>query len=159
MLGMPAGVRDPRQYLSDLGLDLDQTEWILEFISQHGCVFADWGIDMDTAITVRVGGRQGCKFGATIFNSAYSIALFAIRDELMKANIALRLHSSKEDFWAQIGENERCGQPETAIINATFVDDECVMVAAVSACLLDKAIDAMLSILTRIYRLQRLEIN
>ena len=84
---MPAGVRDPRQYLSDLGLDPDQTEWILEFISQHGCVFAGWGIDakvlaliknlhaaawfsygdMDTAITVRVGGRQGCKFGATIF--------------------------------------------------------------------------------------------
>jgi hypothetical protein len=114
VLGIPAGVQDPRQFLANLGVEPDQIEWILASISKHGCLFERWGVDpkvlaliknlhasswfsygdIDSAIEVRVGGRQGCKFGATIFNSAYSIALFAIRDELSNAGIVVHLHSS-----------------------------------------------------------------
>ena len=69
------------------------------------------------------------------------------------------LHSSAEDFWRQAAEEEGRGEADTPVIDAAFVDEECVMIAAASPCLLDKAIETMLSILTRIYRLLRLEVN
>ena len=45
VLGIPAGVQDPRQFLANLGVEPDQIEWILAFISKHGCLFERWGVD------------------------------------------------------------------------------------------------------------------
>ena len=50
---MPAGVHNPRQHLADLGLEIDKAELVFEFISQHGRVFASWGIDANLLAHVR----------------------------------------------------------------------------------------------------------
>ena len=39
----PAEATDPRAYLKSLGLHDDQAEWIATFVSQHGCLFEQWG--------------------------------------------------------------------------------------------------------------------
>ena len=110
---------------------------------------------LDTAIVVRVGGRQGCKFGATIFNCAYAVGLGMLHAELLQANLVLRTQRCGKSMWeapAADGDQEN-------IIDATFVDDECVLLTAASPVLLDKGIDKLLCALTRVFRLLRLEIN
>ena len=44
-LGWPAEATDSRAYLLSLGLSDDQAEWIATFVSQHVCLFEQWGVD------------------------------------------------------------------------------------------------------------------
>jgi len=89
VFGFPDDVDDALAYLYGLGLNHDQAHWYAQFVAVHGPLFLQWGVkpkavrllrnlhasswfsygDLETAIVVRVGGRQGCKFGAMIFNS------------------------------------------------------------------------------------------
>ena len=115
--------------------------------------------EAEAAIPVRVGGRQGCKYGSTIFNGSYSVALFILRDALLDADIVLRIPSGGNDFWAQSNNNVGEERPETAVVDATFVDDECVMLAAATPKILDSSIDALLKATTEIFDMMRLTIN
>jgi hypothetical protein len=179
VLGWPADVLDYRQYLSELGLDVEQLEWVIAFVAKHGCLFEKWGIprkvinliknlhsrswfsygDLDSAITVRVGGRQGCKFGATIFNSAYSLALVMLRDDLLDAGVALRLKCGSTEFWNGQSSDAGDAEDDTPIVDAAFVDDECIMLTASSPRALDIAINTLLKVIVRVYSILRLEIN
>ena len=53
---------------------------------------------------------------------------------------------------------EDIGQ-QVPIVDAAFVDDECLMLTASSPAALDRAIDVLLAIVTRVFDLLRLEIN
>ncbi|CAK0811430.1 unnamed protein product [Prorocentrum cordatum] len=113
VLGWPCGATDPEAYLASLGLNPDQSAWIAQWVARHSCLFAQWGVspkvirllknlhaaswfsygDVDTAIVARVGGRQGCKYGAMVFNGTFSLAVVLIRDALLDAGILLRLRA------------------------------------------------------------------
>jgi DNA-directed RNA polymerase subunit RPC12/RpoP len=180
VMGWPAHVSDPSEYLRSLGLTLEQAEWIAAYVARHGCLLEQWGVDrkviallknlhasswftygdIDSAIAVRVGGRQGCKFGATIFNSVYSIGLNMLRDALMDAGIVLRLKLKGGDvFWSSDNDESDAGDTIVLVIDAAFVDDECIMISSMSPTLLDSAINVLLSTLAKVFRLLRFEIN
>ncbi|CAK0831026.1 unnamed protein product [Prorocentrum cordatum] len=98
-LGWPAGVTHGEAYFLSLGFARDQAQCIVAVVSVHGLHFESWDAspravrllknmhvqswfsvgDLDSAIAVRVGGRQGCKFGACLFNSTFSVAFQMIR--------------------------------------------------------------------------------
>ena len=177
VFGWPAYASDPREYLRGIGLNPEQVEWIAEYVAKHGSVLEQWGVDkkviqllknlhacswftfgdVDTAVEIRVGGRQGCKFGATVFNCAYTIGLNMLRDELLAAGVAMHFRNSKDDlFWSSSSGDDDTSE---CVVDVTFVDDECIMIAAKSPALLDKAIDATVKALTKVYSLLRLDIN
>eukprot|EP00973_Karenia_brevis_P062247 8658418-Karenia_brevis.AAC.1 len=80
---------DPVAFLIGLGVARDSAEWICSYIDERGHLFAQWMVDpkatqlahtlhqgawfavgaLPTVVTSRTGGRQGCKLGATTFNS------------------------------------------------------------------------------------------
>ena len=105
------------------------------------------------------GGRQSCKFRSTIFNSAYAVALFAIRDKVLCDGMVLRVKMPSDALWCGDGEPASFDDDGVPIIDVAFVDDECVMVAAASPALLDEAINVVLEVVTRIFGLARFEIN
>ncbi|CAK0788322.1 unnamed protein product, partial [Prorocentrum cordatum] len=118
VLGIPHDCAYPSTYLAGLGLRAHQVEWIVEFIAVHVPLMQQWGIpekivrllknlhskswlsygDVDTAVSVRLGGKQGCKYGSTIFNGSYSVGLLLLRDALLKAGATLRIHDPGPDF-------------------------------------------------------------
>jgi hypothetical protein len=176
-LGWPAGVNDARTYLRSLGLSAAQAEWIAAFVSVHGCLFEQWGVDpkvtrllknmhvqswfsygdLDNAVATRVGGRQGCKFGATLFNSTFSVALIMIRDVLMAANVTARLHCDHAAPWTSAAPSS-CS-PTEDVLDAAFVDDTVLILIAASPKLLDLAIDILLTNVQEFYTALNLEIN
>ena len=54
---------------------------------------------VDAAIAVFQGGRQGCKFGAAVFNSTFALAMRIISEELVEAGVALSLGQGPPNFW------------------------------------------------------------
>ena len=95
------------------------------------------------------GGRQKCKLGGLIFNMIYAKALKALRAKLDRVHLMLRLLlNSNIPLWTP----HSLGSAETSLTlhsvgEATFVDDECLMLCAKSPCDLDRKIDALLSLL------------
>ena len=176
-LGWPAEATDPRAYLKSLGLHDDQAEWIATFVSQHGCLFEQWGVDpkvvrllknmhvqswfscgdVDEAIATRIGGRQGCKYGSPIFNSTFSVALVLVHDALVNSDVVLHLANDGAAVWTP---SPPCStSPKTDVLDAAFVDDTVIILLSTSAKGLDSAIQILLSLLFRIYHLMNLEIN
>eukprot|EP00973_Karenia_brevis_P002825 383944-Karenia_brevis.AAC.1 len=168
---------DRVQYLMSLGVTRTSAEWVEAYIRERGHVFAQWEVDsgaaglaqslhegawfavadLDTAVITKTGGRQGCKLGGTTFNSVYGVALDMLAWELKKAGIVFRVKVAVGPFW-QAPENSSYGE-DADVVDATFVDDECIVLLACRADLLDKAIDALLVILFRVFSLMHLEIN
>ena len=176
-LGWPAGAVDAREYLRSLGLSDEQSEWIAGFVSVHGCLFEQWGVDpkvtrllknmhmqswfsygsVDSAVATRVGGRQGCKFGATLFNSTFSVALILIHDALVDAGIVFRFRSDSAPPWCQT--EPPADSQEEHVLDAAFVDDTVLILFAVSPKLLGRAIDMLLLTVCRVYKVLNLTIN
>ncbi|CAK0879178.1 unnamed protein product, partial [Prorocentrum cordatum] len=176
-LGWPAGVSDGEAYLMGLGLGRDQAQWIAAFVSVHGPLLEKWGVspkvirllknmhvqswfsvgDLDTAIAVRLGGRQGCKYGACLFNSTFSVALQMIHDLVVDAGFALQLPCDSAPVWAKSRPAD--GVPMQDVVDVAFVDDTVLMLLAVSAKVLDRSIDGLLGFVLRFYRVLNLEIN
>ena len=112
---------DQAAFLKSLGLSDEAVGWISNYPNVHGDLFAQWGIDPtargmawdlhDNAwfmvpggthrIRSRTGGRQGCKLGATMFNSAYTIGLDLLHARLDEKHIQLRVRRAKEAFWVK----------------------------------------------------------
>eukprot|EP00973_Karenia_brevis_P034932 4819900-Karenia_brevis.AAC.1 len=102
-----------------LGVERKAAEWICNYIEERGHVFQQWKIDpgaaglaqslhegswffvadLETAVTTKTGGRQGCKLGATTFNSVYAVALDMLRWELEKTGVTSRVRVPDGPFW------------------------------------------------------------
>ncbi|CAK0854575.1 unnamed protein product, partial [Prorocentrum cordatum] len=76
--------------------------------------------DIDSAVSIRLGGKQCCKFGGAAFNGVYSVGLVMLRDELL----------------------------DVSVIDVTFVDDECLMLSAPAPRVQDERVDVLLTKLT-----------
>lgn len=121
----------------------------------HASSWFSYG-DLETAICVRVGGRQGCKFEATVFNSTYAVALLALRDSLLDDGIVLRMHDCNEASFFGVGVDFDAAtmfdpkEKEVHALDAAFVDDEAIAILARSPLQLDKAVGQMLNHIVRI---------
>ena len=80
--------------------------------------------------------RAAGKFGGTLFNSVYSVALLALRDHLLEAGVILRVREHDAvDFLQQGSEFDPCNFCEESdndvpVVDAAFVDDEALVVMA-----------------------------
>ena len=177
VIGWPQDVRaGGRAYLESLGLHPDTVEWILGYISKVGPVFHQWGIDekvialinslhthswfcyddLETVISTYTGGRQGCKLGGTMFNSVYAQALLMCRELLKSEGIVLTVKASSS-FWAT--DHNESGPGHHDILDATFVDDQCVILVASSPECLDRAIKILLRVIVNVFSVFALDIN
>ena len=178
VLGIPLDCKVPNEYFASFGLAPDQVSWVMEFVSVHGPLMKQWGVpdkvvrlvknlhsmswlsygDIDTAVSVRLGGKQGCKFGSTIFNGSYSVGLLLLRDALLRAGVVLRVRRHGPDFLSP-AECDSTDDTTIPIVDVAFVDDECLMLCAKSASELDACIDVLLVSLSGVFSLLQFEIN
>ena len=83
-------------------------------------------------IVTKRGSRQGCRFGALIFNIVYSVALLGLRQKLGKLSVTL--HAECEPSgppWAhQPGAYPTMQVPAADV---TYVDDEAILIVADTA--------------------------
>ena len=117
----------------------------------------------DALIVTDVGGRQGCKLGALIFNLIYSIALRELRVKLVKAGFVLHIRCKGDDpFWNSNGNDfswESSAPYSTPIVEITYVDDEAITIAASSPRALWKAINFLLQELIDAFSMFGFRIN
>ncbi|CAK0802742.1 unnamed protein product, partial [Prorocentrum cordatum] len=179
VLGWPHVSTYPKQYLRDLGLNDHQAQWIATWVARHGSLFEQKGVppkvirllenmraasrfshgDCDTAVAALVGGRQGCKYGAMVFNSTFSLAMVLIRDASLDAGIMLRLPKGRGAFWAPPESGADHAEDTIPVVDAAFVDDECFMLTAPRAADLDGAINVIPTAVCNIYEGMNLTIN
>ena len=130
----------------------------------HASSWFSYG-DLDTAVVVRVGGRQRCKFGAILFNSPYAVALLALRDSLLEEHIVLHVHESADGFFFGQGTDFHTDhmfestEAAVPVLDAAFVDDEAIAILAKTPAQLDKAAGTLLQHLVKICQPMRLDIN
>ena len=177
VLGLPQGCQEaPATYLSRLGLTPDALDNAIHYISNNPPVFEKWGVDrgaleiirsmhtnsyykygdMQSVIVAPKGGRQGCKFGAMIFNAVYAIALVQVYCSMDQNGLSFRVVQHVRTPWA----SQPSGHPQSAYArDATYVDDEALVLVARSPILLDKAIDKLLEVLVDVFSKYGLNIN
>ena len=168
---------DPVAELRKLGVSARAAVWLAEYIEQHGTVFQQWAVDgeasemartlhenawfavadLPTVVTSRTGGRQGCKLGATIFNSYYSVPLKLLEWRLAKLGVCLVVQVPEGAFWQPL-EQEGAHESEV-VVHATFVDDECLCLVASTPAALDRAIELLLDTVFSIFDDCHLAIN
>ena len=168
---------DKVQYLVSVGVSPESAAWMAEYIDSQGCVFQRWGVRHNTMLLARdmhdgawmkvrggtrhitstTGGRQGCKLGATMFNSGYAIALDMLHWRLAQENIVLKV--TVPDQGTFFCSREPSEQETTDVVDATFVDDECIAIVGTTPRVLERAIDVLLDTVTTIFRMLHLNIN
>jgi len=180
-MGFPSGCSDPSDHLRSLGLNERQVAWIVEWLSVHGSQFERWGMSpkvlalvknlhsrswfsygsVDSAIRIRKGGRQGCVFGSTVFNTPFALAIQIIIERLDSVAAVLSLDVVHGTFWgggaSADAAGEACEHKES--VHVAFVDDGVFYVAARTCALLDKLVDSLLGVISDVYSLLALDIN
>ena len=149
------------------GLSAEDANWICDDLDNEGTAFFQYGVPADLSALIcslhycawacygthsevfapGSGGRQGCTLGGMIFNCAYTLALRVIHRRLKDAGIILRLNFHRGPFWASESEydsGDAAQQSSTHVIDATFVDDECIILIAKSPRVLFRAIRILL---------------
>ena len=165
-----------RSYLESLGVSHSAAEWIVEYIDDNGPIWKQWHTnhtacemartlheqawfsvkDSEQPILSFTGGRQGCKLGSSVFNSAYTPALDMLRWRMKKHDIIFRTPAPREAFWTT---DDDTTQPDREIVDAAFVDDESVMLLSRSPKALSLAIDILLEIIYDTFSGFHLDIN
>ena len=119
-------------------------------------------------MVARSGGRQGCKLGAILFNLIYAVALARVRESIGKKHGVLEIHGlCSSSLWSN---NSVCACPESKVhdqtkqqrhlaVDATFVDDEAIMLASRSPRRLEFAIVSLLKNLCEIFSSLGLVLN
>ena len=117
-LGTPPHEPAPRTYLRARGLTHKQALWVAQWVARHHSRFLAWGMcpkvvrlfcnlhvvswvtfgSCDTALSVLKGGRQGCKFGAAVFNSTFALAMQLIIEELSDLGLTVELRKGPPTF-------------------------------------------------------------
>ena len=175
VFGIPPGVTDVCKQLSDLGLSGSQLNFVTSFVARHGSLFEVIGVhprviqlvcnlrasswvtfgSLDSAVIVKVGGRQGCVFGSMVFNTPHALALLALNDELLNRGVVMRIHDGNIT-------NETSGiscEEVHHVLDVTFVDDEGIMLAADDSLSLANTIDCCTLVLSTTLQLLKLEVN
>ena len=154
----------------------EAAKWLVNYIAEHGHLLEQWDADAKAVqlaqtlhsgawfsvgdsvevVTSSTGGRQGCKLGSTTFNSAYALALGMLSAQLADAGVALKLTVPSE---AVCLTSSSPGVGDENIVDAAFVDDECLVLMAPTPHELDMAIDTVLKSVTTVFSLLHLEIN
>ena len=106
----------------------------------------------------RFGGRQGCKLGALVFNFVYARALKRLQTSMSEHGLLLSLPLPTSTApWCSSTDPPSTSDAE--VFDTTYVDDECIMLAATSPALLDQRIEKALSLLLAVFRSFKLVIN
>jgi len=165
-------------FLRSLNVSEKAAKWIKDYIDERGGVFEQWGVSesatgmartlhedawfrvtgSEKVITSRTGGRQGCVMGATVFNSGYCVALDILHFRLKSHGILLRVKVPNEPFWKE----QSAPRPDDNmqdVVDATFVDDECIILIASSPRTMEKAIDILLDTVIEVFGQSHLRIN
>jgi len=178
-LGIPPHVDDPYAYLRARGLTDEQANWIAQWVGRHHSQFLRWGMSpkvvrllcnlhvvswitfgsCDTALAVLKGGRQGCKYGAAVFNSTFALAMQLILEELMDAGLTVKLRQGSPNFWDSSTPAAAPTAVEVDAADDAFVDDEAFFACAKDAARLDVVIGKMLTVICRVYELLALEMS
>ena len=108
-------------------------------------------------MTSKTGGRQGCKLGATVFNTSYSLALKLLKSRLSAAGITFKIKIPGGAFWDVRGNTDDLEEVEA--LDAAFVDDECLVVLARSPVEMDRAITIVLDTIQTIFRATAMQMN
>jgi hypothetical protein len=168
---------DKHAYLRGLGLPPGAAEWVANYLVRHGDLLSQWGVGVtarglawglhdnswfmvpggSNRIRSMTGGRQGCKLGATMFNSAYTIGLDLLHWRLAELGIRLRVRSADSSFWMKPSQDD--APRWTHILDVTFVDDEMIALVASSPETLDRTIDTVLEVLLCTFGDMHLELN
>ena len=103
--------RDVRvTFRTSMGVSCRAASHIHDYLKENGCLFEQWGVDelctvllrtlhvgswfsvgLTSAVKYGLGGRQGCKVGATMSNGAYDIPLASIKSTLEADGLALNV--------------------------------------------------------------------
>jgi len=178
-LGIPGHVSDPYQYLRDRGLSHKQALWVAQWVARHHSQFLRWGMSpkivrllcnlhvvswvtfgaCDTALAVLKGGRQGCKYGAAVFNSTFALAMQLIIEELTDLGLTVKLRQGPPGFWDAASPADAPDAIPVDAVDDAFVDDEAFFACARDPAGLDHVIDKMLSVISSIYGLLALEMS
>ncbi|CAE8732350.1 unnamed protein product [Polarella glacialis] len=180
LIGLPQGcLLEPESYLQSLGLDDDVAKELAREVRHFGSLLEQLGVDpkvaalvnslhsnswfrysdLPTVIVARKGGRQGCKLGAIIFNMVYARALLMLRDQLRERGVLLVLRFKPCGPIWQDDSSTQDAHVEQEIVEATYVDDEALLLSASSPSLLDKAIDVLFDCLLQCFTRFSLKIN
>jgi hypothetical protein len=155
------------QHLLDLGLEPDFAEFLVKYFSENGTVSEMLGLDarvaelvkglhsaawfklgdLTTFMKTKIGGRQGCKLGGTVFNFIYECALEDVCVKLQDSNISLVLKlADGTPFWSSDDPNADWAMSrDLEAVEVTFVDDEAVVAVSSSPRALDRCIQTIVS--------------
>ena len=172
-------------HLRDMGIGVGAATHIHDYLRDEGCLLQQWGVshdviemlstlhdgcwltvgEIETVIEYGLGGRQGCKVGASIFNSAYDIPLRVLRAALVKRGVALHLPVAPCAFWAcdnserkRVDTKTSCATSVVAV-DAAFIDDECIAIMSPSNADMANVIEGVVGDVASIFALFGLEIN
>ena len=169
---------DPIACLESYGLSRDHAAALSRELCENGSLLDQLGVDKgitellksvhtdswfvrgdsDNAIVTNRGGRQGCKLGSIVFSLIYSKALKKLRDKLLKHGVLLHLPlSDNRPFWCDPGVSDTSS--DECVAEATFVDDEAVLLCAKSPGALKTAIGKLLYELVDIFNESGFVIN
>ena len=151
---------DKVEYLTSLGLSDQHASELAKEIDECGAVFErsrvhphiqalvssihtnSWFsiVESESALLVRKGGRQGCRFGSKLFNLAYAVPLKVWAAEMCELGIILNIRrtSGSPDVgfsWAGVSSftharQQTQGQEGTEIIDVEFIDDAAFVLTA-----------------------------
>ena len=180
VFGWPSHIRPDRAsriaHLMDCGANEDVASWIYDYLEEHGTAFDQMHIDAkvtslvrelhtkswfqyqgcNTYVATMTGGRQGCKLGGIVFNSAYALVLIALRSKLTSSGITLRVKRRDGPFWDT---STPLAHDAEDVVDVAFVDDLCVVLFATSPKQLWCATMALLQVTTELFNFFRLFIN
>ena len=120
----------------------------------HNCPLCDARFASQKALRMHERAKHGER---AIFNSGYAVALDMLHWRLAQQGISLRLKLHKAGaFWGGCSDEDA---DQKDIIDATFVDGECIVILGTTPRVLVRAIDSLLEITTTVFRVLHLEIN
>ncbi|CAK0869748.1 unnamed protein product [Prorocentrum cordatum] len=163
-------------HLRALGLTEAVAQHIFKYLRDQPPLLKAWGVSDHTIALLRglhcgswfgvgeasdvvcpkTGGRQGCKVGAILFNSVYSIALKALHAALKDAGITLVLRKAGDVFWG-VGQDKPADFADVS--GCAFVDDDCIVVVGRNARVLAEAIPKAVRQVVKIFASLNLQIN
>ena len=107
----------------------------------HTKSWAQYG-DHPEVVLTQTGGRQGCQLGSIILNSTYAIAILYVHRQLTEKGLVFRCALRDGPFWAsaELG----AVSEHVTVIDATFVDGECLVLMTASPHDLQHAVESLL---------------
>ena len=165
---LPAS-RDVRvNYLTSMGVSCRAASHNHDYLKENGCLLEQWGVEepcivllrtlhvgswfsvgqLTSAVKYVLGGRQGCKVGAAMFNGAYDIPLAILNSTLEADGTALKLKRVGDAFsTSPSGTSDKT----VTVLDSAFIDDEFIATLALSAEQLAAPIPVMLDRLVNVF--------